>query len=114
MNPEQVLYMTMVEAGMEINPGTMQSLKEALEDNNIYFFDKDGEPTGFVTWYFEKDVLVINNLCLYHSGLNKLFELRKMFHEKYPNLKKVRWYDQKHSRVFESHVERDSLCHLEK
>lgn len=99
MTPAQSLLMVMVEVGMEIRPGTLESLQESILDGNIYFFDKDGNPTGFVTWYFEcNDVLVVNNLCLFSSGINKLFELRNMFHVKYPNLSKVKWWNEKYKR----------------
>lgn len=95
MKPEQSLYMTMVEMGMKIYPGTLQSLKEAIDDSRIHFFENNGKPSGFVTWYFEDNDLVVNNLCLFQSGVNKLFELRKLFHDKYPNLKRVKWHDDK-------------------
>lgn len=93
--------MTMVESGMKINPGTMQSLKEAIDGNNIYFFDKDGAPSGFVTWFLDGDILEVNNLCLYGSGVHKLFELRQMLHLRYPNLSKVRWHSDKKERKIE-------------
>lgn len=101
MSPEQILLFKMVSSGMEIKPGTLESLREAIAEKNIYFFDKDGELSGFVTWYFEGKSLVINNLCLFQSGINKLFELRKIFHEKYPDLVKVKWWDDKHERPYE-------------
>lgn len=101
MTPEQVLMITMVDAGMVINPGTLASLKEAIEEDNIYFFDKNGEASGFVTWFLEGNVLEVNNLCLFESGINKLFELRKFFHTKYPNLTRVKWHDDKKGKDIE-------------
>ncbi len=98
MTPEQVLLLTMVENEMKINPGTLDSLREAIESNNIYFFDKDGEASGFVTWFMDGDDLEINNLCLFESGIHKLYELRDFFHRKYPSLSKVKWWDHKHNR----------------
>lgn len=101
MTPEQVLLLTMADVGMRTPPGTLESLIEALKENNIYFFDKDGEPSGFVTWFMDGDTLEVNNLCLFESGIHKLYELRDFFHSKYPDLKKVRWWDDKHEKPFE-------------
>lgn len=94
--PELALYIIMVENDMVINDGTMQSLREAAHDGNIYFFDDNGTPTGFVTWFLDGGVLEVNNLCMFSKkSVTKLFELRKMLHNKYPNLKKVRWHSDK-------------------
>ena len=102
MTPEQHLYFTMVDAGMKINPGTLASLKEAIEQGNIHFFEEDGKAIGFVTWFLDNGVLEVNNLCINIKGKPvRLFALRKMLHEKYPNLSKVRWHDDSKERNIE-------------
>jgi hypothetical protein len=96
MTPAQSLLVIMIDKGMEIYPGTLESLQEALDNEHVYFFDDDGVPAGFVTWYFECGDLIMNNLCVFSKhGMAKLFTLRKFLHEKYPNLARVRWHDQR-------------------
>jgi hypothetical protein len=92
MTPEYALYFIMVDNGMVINDGTMYSLRKAVEDGNVYFFDDDGEPSGFCTWRFDGKELIVENLCMFSKkGISKLFLLRDFFHQRYPNLLKVRW-----------------------
>ena len=38
MKTEHILYRLMVENGMKIVPGTLDSLRESLEEGNIRFF----------------------------------------------------------------------------
>lgn len=106
MTPQHSLYLTMVNNGMVVHPGTVESIKEAINDKKIHFFkDGEGKPIGFVTWYFEDEDLVVNNLVILKDkrGFSKLFVLRKMFHSKYPNLKKVKWSKEKNRKPFETH-----------
>lgn len=114
MSPEHALYMAMIDNDMAINPGTVDSLREAIESSNIHFFDDDGVPSGFVTWYFEGNVLVVNNLCMFsRHGVSNLLDLKTMLHEKYPDLEKVMWWDTKHKRPFEAHFGRIENGQLE-
>jgi hypothetical protein len=102
MTPELALYIIMVESGMVINDGTMHSLRDAVRDGNVYFFDDDGRPSGFCTWRFKDSDLIIENLCMFSkNGLTKLFKLREFFHTKYPNLSKVKWYQESRGKDME-------------
>lgn len=102
LSPEEALYFTMVDAGMKLNPGTLESLREAVRDGNVHFFEDGGKPIGFVTWFMDGDTLEVNNLCINHKGKPvRLFVLRNMLRSKYPNLSKVRWHDDKRERNIE-------------
>lgn len=112
MTPELALYIIMVESDMVINDGTMQSLREAINDGNIYFFDDNGTATGFVTWFLDGGVLEVNNLCIFSkSGITKLFELRKMLHARYPNLLKVRWHNDSRGKEISYGFQQDEQHH---
>lgn len=116
MTPEQILYMRMVDSRMILHPGTLDSLREALHDGNIYFFKQDGEILGFVTWYFEGDALIMNNLCVDDADktIEKFFGLRKLLHERFSHMNKIKWYSERKQKPFEVQFSQGDLCPVQK
>lgn len=102
MTTAHILYLKMVKEGMVINADTLDTLKEALREGNIHFLFNAHKIIGFFTWYEEKkDEVVMNNLVISkaYRGTFNLLTTRHVLLDKYPNLIRVRWYDQKKNKV---------------
>lgn len=92
---------------VEDENGVLESLRVAIEEDQILFIKQNGKSIGFFTWIIEEPEAGLKFLRFENLVIFKNYRLRLLikryknyFKNKYPDIKMFYWFDDKKNKYF--------------